>query len=121
MEKPVVFSFILIVISFILALALYNYMPANMVSHWDINGTANSTMPKLGALFIIPLLSLLLILIFYYLPRVDPFKENYKLFSKYYSGFIFVLTAFLFYTYLQNYARGPKSKTSLKKSCQFWL
>lgn len=89
----------LIILSFIAAAIFYPIMPALMASHWDFTGNVNGYLPKVFALFIIPVISLLLFLLFIYLPRLDPFRNNYKAFSKYYEGFILVFVAFMTYIY----------------------
>lgn len=47
-----------------------------------------------------PLLSIGLFLLFIFLPKIDPLKQNIEKFRKYYNGFILILIIFLFYLYL---------------------
>jgi uncharacterized membrane protein len=57
-------------------------------------------MSKFWGIFLMPLLSIALFLLFIYLPKLDPLKKNYKSFSNYYDSFILVMIVFLFYAYL---------------------
>lgn len=90
-------SLFIVLLGFILALVVYPIMPENISSHWNAKGQPDAITPKFWALFPIPILSLVLILVFNYLPKLDPLKLNYKSFSQYYNGFILVMTIFLFY------------------------
>jgi len=72
-------------------------MPDVMASHWGYNGEVNGHMPKLGALFLMPIISLIMYLFFVFIPKIDPLKDNIRKFSEYYNWFIIVLLAFLFY------------------------
>lgn len=98
--KPLKIAIAVVVLSFIVAGVLYPIMPDTMATHWDSQGNVNGEMSKFWGLFLMPIISLALILLFIFLPKIDPYKENYKLFSKYYNGFILVLTLYLFYIYI---------------------
>jgi len=92
----------IIVISFMMAFAVYQSpcFPEMMASHWNIQGQADGYMPKLWGIFLMPVMSAFMFLLFVFLPKIDPLKENYQGFRKYYDGFIFLIIAFLFYLYL---------------------
>ena len=92
----------IIVISFIMAFAVYQSpcFPEMMVSHWNMQSQADGYMPKLWGIFLMPIMSAFLFLLFVFLPKTDPLKENYQGFRRYYDGFIFLVIAFLFYPYL---------------------
>ena len=92
----------IIVISFIMAFAVYQSpcFPDMMVSHWNMQSQADGYMPKLWGIFLMPIMSAFLFLLFVFLPKTDPLKENYQGFRRYYDGFIFLVIAFLFYPYL---------------------
>jgi len=64
-------AIILIVIGFLITLSTYSQLPENIVTHWNIRGEPDGVMPKAGA-FIVPALSLGLLLLFFVLPRFDP-------------------------------------------------
>jgi uncharacterized membrane protein len=93
-------SLAIIVISLALAFAVYPFLPDTLVSHWDSSGQPNGYSNKAVAIFIFPVLSLALFFLFILIPHIDPYKHNYSAFSKYYRGFILVLTLFLFYLFI---------------------
>jgi len=100
MKKMLIGAFFIIVLSFIIGIASYNSLPSTLASHWGSNGNVNGYIPKFWALFLLPLISLGMLLLFYFIPRIDPLKKNYEKFRKYFDSFIFVIILFLFYIYL---------------------
>jgi len=75
-------------------------MLAEMASHWNIEGEADDYMPRFWGLFLMPIVSLGLFLLFILIPRIDPLKENIRKFRKYFDFFIVLIMLFLFYIYL---------------------
>jgi uncharacterized membrane protein len=100
MKKLFAAALLIVIISFIIGIVSYNYLPDRLASHWGENGQVNGYMPKFWALFLMPIISLGMILLFYFLPKIDPLKKNYEKFRKYYDSFIFVIVLFLLYIYL---------------------
>ena len=54
-------------------------------------------MPKSIGLFIVPVVSVLIFLVFMALPRIDPLKSNVAKFRKHFDIFVFAVVAFMFY------------------------
>jgi len=100
MKKTLWASIAIILISFILGIVLYSYMPQKMASHWNTQGEVNGYMPKFWGLFLVPLISIGLFLLLYFIPQLDPFKENVKKFRKHYDNFILITLIFLLYIHL---------------------
>ena len=100
MKKTIWASIAIILISFILGIVLYSYMPQKMASHWNTQGEVNGYMPKFWGLFLVPLISIGLFLLLYFIPQLDPFKENVKKFRKHYDNFILITLIFLLYIHL---------------------
>lgn len=71
-----------------------------MASHWDFRGEVDDYLSRFWGLFLMPLLSLGLFLLFLFIPRMDPLKENVEKFRKYFDNFIVLVILFLFYLYL---------------------
>jgi len=95
-------AIVLIIILSMMALAIYSSpcFPETVASHWNIQGRVDGYMPKFWGAFLMPIFSAFLFLLFVFLPKIDPLKENYREFKKYYDGFILTIIAFLFYIYL---------------------
>jgi uncharacterized membrane protein len=90
----------LILVSFGIAFYYYPTMPDMMASHWGFNGEVNGYMTKFWGLFLLPILSLGLFLLFLLIPKIDPLRENVVKFIKYFDRFILVMELFLFYIYI---------------------
>ena len=90
----------ILVLSFVIAICFYGQMPEKMASHWNASGQVDDYIPKFWALFLVPLISAGLLLLFLAIPKIDPLKVNIEKFRKYYDFFIMFMIAFLFYIYL---------------------
>jgi uncharacterized membrane protein len=100
MKKTIILASIIILLSFIVGIFLYSSMPEKMASHWDLNNEVNGYMSKFLGLFIMPMFSLILFLLFLFLPKIDPMRKNIKKFQKYYDIFILIIIIFFFYMHL---------------------
>ncbi|MFA5108473.1 MAG: SdpI family protein [Candidatus Micrarchaeia archaeon] len=102
MRKMQILSIALVALSFITALYAYFYMqmPEKMASHWNIEGQVDGYMDKGVALFLMPIISLVMLGLFYVIPMLDPLKKNYSEFQKEYDGMVAILVGFLYYVYL---------------------
>lgn len=104
MRKSTIAVLLVILISFAIGIYLYPYMPERMASHWNAEGQVDGYMPKFWGLFLMPLISVGLLLLFLLIPKIDPLKKNIQKFRKYYDWFIVLLIAFLLYIYLLSLA-----------------
>lgn len=100
MSKSKIISLTLIIFSFFIGLYFYSRMPELMASHWDEVGNVNGYMPKFWGLFLMPLISIGLYLLFIFLPKTDPYRKNFKQFENYFNNFVLLVFVFLFYLYL---------------------
>lgn len=89
-----------ILASVIIGAYLYPLMPDTLPSHWNIRGEVDGYMSKFWGLFLMPIVSVVLFLLFISIPKLDPKKENIEKFRSYFNGFIFLIALFLFYVYL---------------------
>jgi len=100
MRKSEIVAIGIILFSFIIGIYLYPQMPEKMASHWNAKGEVDGYMPKFWGLFLMPIISLLIFLLFIAIPKIDPLKQNIEKFRKYYDGFVVLMIAYLFYIYL---------------------
>jgi uncharacterized membrane protein len=75
-------------------------MPEKMASHWDANGSVDGYMPKLWGLFLLPVISAILFLVYMLIPKIDPLKGNIEKFRGHFDVFILLLFVFLFYVHM---------------------
>jgi len=90
-------SISLIAIAVIAGAFLWNQLPAQMASHWDINDQVNGTMPKFWGVFMMPLISLGMLGLFLVIPGIDPLKANIAKFRETFNVFIVLIIAFMLY------------------------
>ncbi|MCX9024482.1 MAG: SdpI family protein [Candidatus Methanoperedens sp.] len=100
MRKSELIIFGIIILSFAVSIYYYPQMPEKVASHWNAEGQVNGYMSKFWGLFLMPVISVGLLLLFILIPRIDPLKSNIQEFRKYYDGFVVLIMVFLFYLHL---------------------
>ena len=95
MRKANIIILIIILLSFAIAIYIYPQMPDKMASHWNTKGEVDGYMSKLWGVFLMPVISIALFLMFILIPKIDPLKKNIDKFRKYYDGFIVLIILFL--------------------------
>ncbi len=100
LRKSEIISLLIIMISFIIGIYFYSLLPDKVASHWNARGEVDGYMSKFGGLFLMPIISLVLLLLFIIIPKIDPLKHNIEKFRKYFNGFIVLMMLFLFYLYI---------------------
>ncbi len=90
----------IILASFIIGIYFYPQMPSEMASHWNSQGQVDGYMSKFWGLFLMPIISFGMFLLFIAIPKIDPYKQNIEKFKKYYNNFVVLIIIFLFYLYL---------------------
>jgi len=94
-----IFQIILIVIQFAASFYFYPTLPESMPTHWNVYGNIDSYMPKQYAVWMFPLLGLLMLILFKIVPSFDPNKKKYQHFV---TEWQILQTIFIaFFTYMQ--------------------
>ena len=83
----------------IAGLVLWNQLPDPMASHWDVNDQVNGYMSKFSGVFMLPLITLGMFLLFLVVPNIDPLKANIAQFRDIFNLFIVLIVAFMLYLY----------------------
>ncbi len=86
---------VVLIVTLAITILAYPYLPDPIPSHWNIEGEVDGYLPKLLGVLIIPLVMIPFSALFFLLPRIDPLKENYPKFQRYFEGFILAFVAFL--------------------------
>ena len=89
----------MLVIGTAAGLLLWNRLPDQMASHWDINDQVNGYMPKVWGVFLMPLIVLGMSVLFLIIPSIDPLKANIAQFRETFNVFIVLIVAFMLYIY----------------------
>ncbi|MGA2935342.1 MAG: SdpI family protein [Methanomicrobiales archaeon] len=90
----------ILILTFAIAIVAYPYLPDRLASHWGVSGEVNGYLPKIWGLFIVPVISAALTLLFLLIPRIDPLGKNIAKFMDAYEQFVVIILAFLFYVSL---------------------
>jgi uncharacterized membrane protein len=80
-------------------LLLWNRLPDQMASHWNINDQIDGYMPKFWGVFLLPLITLGMLVLFLVIPAIDPLKANIAQFRSAFNLFIVLIVAFMVYLY----------------------
>jgi uncharacterized membrane protein len=100
MKKGYIAIICIIALSFLIGIYLFQYMPERMASHWDIRGAVDGYTSRFWALFLMPIMSIVLLALFLAIPMIDPLSENIEKFRGYYDSFVVMIIAFMFYIHL---------------------
>jgi uncharacterized membrane protein len=97
MKKTILFALGLIIAMFAVNAYFYAQMPDKIASHWGAQGEVNGYSDKGLGLFLLPIISAGVLLLFIIIPAIDPLRKNIQEFMKYYQGLIIVFALFMFY------------------------
>ncbi|MCD6478597.1 MAG: SdpI family protein [Candidatus Diapherotrites archaeon] len=99
-------AFALVLLSFAASFYFYPQLPEKIPSHWNASGEIDAYANKEASLFIIPSITLIVLLLFAVLPKIDPLRKNYAAFMPYFKGFILIFTVFMLYLHALTIAAG---------------
>ena len=80
-------------------LLLWNRLPEPMASHWNIHDEVDGYMPRFWGVFLLPLITLGMFLLFLVIPSIDPLKANIAQFREAFNLFIVLIVGFMLYLY----------------------
>ncbi|MDD4062703.1 MAG: DUF1648 domain-containing protein [Candidatus Pacebacteria bacterium] len=85
---------------FVISIYVYPLMPDMVASHWDMAGEADGYSSKFWGLFLIPIISLVILILLIVVPKIDPLKDNINKFRDYFDKFILVFLTFFLYLHI---------------------
>ena len=91
---------IMIVGATLAGLLLWNRLPDPMASHWNVNDQVDGYTPKFWGVFMLPLMTLGMLVLFLLIPTIDPLKANIAQFRQAFNLFITLIVAFMLYIYI---------------------
>ncbi|MCX6802001.1 MAG: SdpI family protein [Candidatus Diapherotrites archaeon] len=102
------FAAVIIIAAIGFALGAYFYpgLPDRIPTHWNIHSEIDAYMDKSIAIYIMPMLLLVMGLFFIVLPVLDPLRKNYAAFMPYFEGFIVLFSVFLLYMHVLTIMAG---------------
>jgi uncharacterized membrane protein len=94
-RTTIIVSLIVILAASIASAVVYPRLPETAASHWNAAGQVDGYMPRFWAAFLMPLVSVGLLLLFLAIPAIDPLKANIAKFRNYYNAFIVLIIVFM--------------------------
>jgi len=76
---------------------LRNQLPDQMASHWNVNDQVDGYMSKVWGVFMVPLVTLGMFVLFLVIPNIDPLKANIAEFRDTFNLFITFIVGFMIY------------------------
>lgn len=98
-KTTVILVSIILLLSVIAGIAVYDRLPDPMASHWNINDEVDGYMSKFWGVFMLPMVSLGMLGLFLVVPQLDPLKENIVEFRGTFNLFILLITLFMVYVW----------------------
>lgn len=80
-------------------LLLWNRLPDQIPSHWNFQDQVDGYMPKFWGVFLLPLITLGMLVLFLVIPSIDPLKANIAQFQEAFNLFILLIVGFMLYLY----------------------
>jgi uncharacterized membrane protein len=78
-------------------LLLWNQLPDQMASHWNTNDQVDGYISRFWGVFLLPLITLAMLVLFLAVPSLDPLKANIAQFREVFNVFIVLIVAFMVY------------------------
>lgn len=79
---------------------LWNQLPDQMASHWNVNDQVDGYMSKVWGVFMMPLVTLGMFVLFLVVPNIDPLKANIAEFRETFNLFIVFIVGFMVYIHI---------------------
>jgi len=89
----------MVIAATIVGVVLWNRLPDLMASHWGPNDEVNGYISKFWGVFLMPLITLGMLVLFMIIPSIDPLKANIAQFRDVFNLFITLIVAFMVYIY----------------------
>lgn len=95
MNRVRVVPILALVFMFLIGAGLYNYLPAEIPTHWNAYGEIDAWSPKnFWSVFMPPLITVVIYLFFLIIPLIDPLRKNFKKFEKTYHFIVDLVLLF---------------------------
>lgn len=92
-------AIIMITLALLAGIFLWDQLPDQMASHWGTNDQVDGYMPKFWGVFLMPIITTGLLVLFLLVPGMDPLKANIAQFRENFNLFIVLIVAFMLYVH----------------------
>lgn len=98
-EKTFLLLVAFIVLAILVGTLVYPSLPDIVASHWNTKGEVDGYTPKFWAIFLIPIFMTGMLVLYLFIPKIDPLKANIESFRKQYNNFFITLFGFFLYIF----------------------
>jgi len=98
-KTTTIFVVVILALATLAGLLLWNRLPDPMASHWGIGDQVNGTTSKFWGVFLMPVMTVAMFLLFLVIPSIDPLKANIAKFRETFNTFIVLIMVFMVYIY----------------------
>ena len=98
--KNEIFPIVLILMSIVMSIYFYQFLPNRVASHWNFQGQVDGYMSKNLNAILLPVLLLAMYISFRFFPKVDPLKDRYQQFIGVYNLVCNLIMTLMFLVYL---------------------
>ncbi len=102
-------------------LLAYPYLPETMPTHWNFEWKADAFSSKNQAVMLFPIITVVITLLFQFLPKLDPKKDNYPKFEKAWNAFQLSLLSFFLYAYSLTLYASIHPEINVGKYMMIWI
>lgn len=121
MKKLFFYKLLIVLVMIIVWSFCYTKLPDVVPTHWWPSWLPDATWNKLINIVLFPALTLLIVILFPILSKIDPRKENYEKFAKVWEIFQFSIIWFFAYMYFVILYLSLNPEISITKFMMFWL
>jgi uncharacterized membrane protein len=94
------FTLVLLAAFLVMGLAVWDFVPDQMASHWNINDEVDGYISKFWGVFLVPIMAAGMFVLFLVLPQIDPLKANIAQFREAFNLFILLIMLFIGYLWI---------------------
>jgi uncharacterized membrane protein len=98
-RTTIILCIAIIAISTMAGMALTSRLPDPMPSHWNATGEVDGYMSRFWGIFLMPIITTAMFLLFITIPNIDPLRANIAQFRNVFNLFIVLLMGYMAYIY----------------------
>lgn len=99
-RNTIFITIFLIVFAVTFSLSVYGRLPEQMASHWNTTNQVDGYISRFWGAFLMPVISVGMLLLFLVIPQIDPLKANIAKFREYFNAFIVLIIGFMVYMHI---------------------
>ena len=92
-----IIALVMIALALLAGAVLWNQLPDQMASHWNVYDQVDGYTSKFWGVFLMPFVTLGMLILFIIIPNIDPLKANIAQFREIFNLFIVLIVAFMLY------------------------